>query len=55
VPVIRSVLRIELRSTKQLMIWTLRASGTRFTIVVSTSMRKFAYGANRIDIFAENW
>jgi hypothetical protein len=30
VPVFRSVLRIELPSTKQLMIWTRRASGTRF-------------------------
>jgi hypothetical protein len=30
VPVIRSVLRIEWRLTKQLMIWTRRLSGTRF-------------------------
>jgi hypothetical protein len=30
VPVIRSALRIELPSTKQLMTWVRRASGTRF-------------------------
>src|SRR6266481_4898583 len=30
VPLIRSVLRIEEPSTKQLMIWTRRANGTRF-------------------------
>jgi hypothetical protein len=30
VPVMRSVLRIELPSTKQLMTWTRRASGARF-------------------------
>jgi hypothetical protein len=33
VPVIRSVERIEFPSTKQLMLWTQRASGTRFMTI----------------------